>query len=529
MYKLATIPLAEAHPSPTNPRKTFAEVPLRELADSIVVKGILQPLIARPLKSGGYEIVAGERRRRAARIAKLKEIPVSIGELTDLEVLEIQIIENSQRLDVTPLEEADGFLALQKKGLTAEQIAAKIGKSTSHVYGRLRLCSLGEGARAALAEGKIDVAVALIIARIHNAKLQDAAVEELLNQYVDGFIRPEDAREVVRDYMLVLADAPFDVKDARLVPAAGACEACPKRTGAQRELFGDEGKADHCLDRDCYQGKADAHWKVTAAKAEEGGARVLSDAETKKVFPYNGGQVSYSSTYVKLSDTCHEDPKRRSYKQLLGAKAKDSAVLARDPSGGVHELVKKDAAIALLKTQNKDVAKELERDQRSDNREAARRREQVKEQEQRRKVTTAILTAVVQKVSALETKLPDAAWRALGAAVVDHAHADTHAFVSKRRGLKTGAGNGAARVNKTLEKHLEELPITKVPALIFEVVLTQGAYFSWSDKVAPELTEAAKALGVDVAGLKKQLAAEAKAAAKAKSSPPKKPKPPRKK
>lgn len=517
MYELATIALATAHPSPTNPRKHFDEAKLSELAASVRQKGILQPLVVRARKAGGHEVVCGERRRRAAKMAGLKEIPVSIAVLDDLEALELQIIENGQRADVHPLEEADGFAALQAAGRSVEQIAAKVGKSTSHVYQRLRLCSLGGVARAAFWDGKIDAAVAQVIARIHNQKLQDQATTELLEDVQDGVpVLLDDARHLVRDrYMLVLAEAPFDRADAKLLPVAGACEACPKRTGAQRELFAEEAKVDHCLDPDCYTAKGDATWQRAAAKAEEGGGAVLSDAETKKAFPYKSSQVAYGSDYTRLGEVCFDDPKRRTYKQLLGSSAKQHVVLARDPLGKVHELVKKSAALSILKVSHKELAKEVERDLKSDTRESTRRNEQALEQERRRKTTAAVIAAVTQKVTSFETKLPDAAWRALASVVLERAHADTHAHVAKRRELES---KGSARNAKTLEKHAQQLPVPKLPALIFEVVLTQSAYFGYSDELERELAATAKALGVDTKALRKQVVADGRAKAIAKAA-----------
>lgn len=520
MYKLATIQLSSASPSPTNPRKHFDAAKITELAASVKEKGILQPLVVRPMpgKAGHYEVVCGERRRRAAIEAKLKEIPVSIGDLDDLTVLEIQIIENGQREDVHPLEEADGYRALRDAGRKPEQIAAKLGMSPSHVYHRLRLAELGPVARQAFWDGKIDAAVAQVITRIHNAELRERCATELvddINTYDGDGVRLEDAKEHVRrNYMLVLASAPFDLSDLTLQKLAGACASCPKRTGAQKDLFGEEGKVDLCLDPGCYNAKADETWTRAAKKAEEGGSKVLSDAEAKKVFPH-GSHVSYGSDYVELADHCHDDPKGRTYKALLGARAKEETVLARDSQGGVHQLVKKSAAIAILKTLHKDVAKELERDIKQAQHNNSSHKDEAKKQERRRKVTAAIITEVVQAVTKLETKLPDKAWRALGELVLERTHSDTHSMVAKRRQLES---KGSARNAKTLNKHVAELPPAKLPAFIFEMLVTQGAYFTYSDQLNAELVATAKAFGIDPAKVRRTLEIEERAKAKEKAA-----------
>ncbi|MEN9905696.1 MAG: hypothetical protein RLZZ555_2261, partial [Pseudomonadota bacterium] len=186
------LPLAVLVTSPTNPRKHFDHARLQELADSIRATGVHQPILVRPLPgsrmqetfdihaaSGGlqprptHEIVAGDRRFRACQLAGLATVPAMVRALTDDQVLEIQIIENLQRDDLTELEEAEGYEALmQHSGLSADAVGAKIGKSRSYVYGRLKLLELGPDGREALREGRMDASHALLIARIPDTKLQ---------------------------------------------------------------------------------------------------------------------------------------------------------------------------------------------------------------------------------------------------------------------------------------------------------------------------------------------------------------------
>jgi ParB family chromosome partitioning protein len=137
------LPLSEIIPNKDQPRKTFDEGALQELADSIVQHGVLQPLLVRPLPEGGYQLVAGERRWRASRIAGLKEVPVVIKELTDIETMEIAIIENLQREDLNPIEEAEGLQALiDRCGFTQEDVAVSVGKSRPAIANSLRLLKL---------------------------------------------------------------------------------------------------------------------------------------------------------------------------------------------------------------------------------------------------------------------------------------------------------------------------------------------------------------------------------------------------
>ncbi|MFQ6018519.1 MAG: ParB/RepB/Spo0J family partition protein [Kiloniellaceae bacterium] len=153
-----TVPIERLHPNPLQPRQNFAETALGALADSIAANGLLQPLLVRrhPERPSEFEIVAGERRWRAAQIAKLHELPVVIRELSDLQALELGLVENMQRQDLTPLEEAEGYHRLiEDFGHTQEDLARAVGKSRSHIANTLRLLGLPEGVRAMLARGEL--------------------------------------------------------------------------------------------------------------------------------------------------------------------------------------------------------------------------------------------------------------------------------------------------------------------------------------------------------------------------------------
>lgn len=151
-----TVPIEKLKANPNQPRRTFNQGDLDDLAASIKEKGILQPLIVRPIEGGDYEIVAGERRWRAAQISQLHDVPVLIREFDDTEVLEIAIIENIQRADLNAVEEAAGFRQLMDKfGHTQEKLAAALGKSRSHIANLLRLLSLPEDVQELVVAGEL--------------------------------------------------------------------------------------------------------------------------------------------------------------------------------------------------------------------------------------------------------------------------------------------------------------------------------------------------------------------------------------
>jgi ParB family chromosome partitioning protein len=260
------VPLAELVESSTNPRKTFDDERLEELAESIRSKGVLSPLLARKV-NGHFEIVSGARRYRAAQRAGLQEVPVRIVAPNDEEALETQIIENIQRADVHPFEEAQGFRALLEReaaGYTVEKIAAKTGKASAHIAKRLRLLDLIPPVADAFTAGHIGIEHSLLIAKL-GADVQ----EEALRHCFDGYYSATDAERslvpvsrlqawIEQNIYLSLKSVPFSKDDETLVLEAGSCANCPQRTGFNTLLFS-EVTEDSCADAVCFNRKLDAH------------------------------------------------------------------------------------------------------------------------------------------------------------------------------------------------------------------------------------------------------------------------------
>lgn len=146
----------DIEPNRDQPRKHFDEAALSELADSIALHGVIQPLLVRPISDGGYQLIAGERRWRASRLAGLSEVPVVIREMTDSEAMELALIENLQREDLNPIEEAEGYkLLMDTYSLTQEQAAERVGKSRPAVANAMRLLALPEEVLDLIKEGRI--------------------------------------------------------------------------------------------------------------------------------------------------------------------------------------------------------------------------------------------------------------------------------------------------------------------------------------------------------------------------------------
>ena len=182
--RVDSVPIEFVAPSPLQPRKVFRDEDLEELAASIRARGVIQPLVVRPATSGapGYEIIAGERRWRAAQRAGLHSLPVVVRELDDLEVLEVALIENLQRENLSPIEEATAYRRLiDEYGHTQEALATALGKSRSHVANMMRLLKLPQAVLDLLAEGRISAghARALLAAEDPIAMAQEIVAREL--------------------------------------------------------------------------------------------------------------------------------------------------------------------------------------------------------------------------------------------------------------------------------------------------------------------------------------------------------------
>lgn len=175
-----TIRISEIEPNRRQPRQEFEPESLNELSESIAQHGVLQPLVVRPILGGGYEIVAGERRFRASRMAGLTEVPVVIRELTDSQVMELALVENLQREDLTDLELAKGYASLMEEyDMTQEQVAKTVNKSRSSVANTLRLMKLPESVKNMLTNGDITSGHARALLGLNNGELIEPLAQEI--------------------------------------------------------------------------------------------------------------------------------------------------------------------------------------------------------------------------------------------------------------------------------------------------------------------------------------------------------------
>ena len=374
------VKIGELEPSKNNPRKNFDAGKMSELTASVKAQGILQPILVRPIGPGKNQIVAGERRFRAAKDAGLETVPCIVQVMSDTQAEEAQNVENLQRADLTAMEEAASYGRLLQlkdaKGAalyTVEKLASRFGVSRHSIDRRLLLLKLPRAAAEALEDGVIGAAVCSLIGRIPDMKAREELAKRVIKgdngdyRYgAKGALNFAEAQELItKHYMVGLAGAPFALDDAKLSPTAGACSACPKMTDNCAHLFDESEQADFkkkkvCCDPGCYRSKLANLSAAQAVKAKEDGKILLSDDDSEKVFPsHSGGRMSYNSAYVELSKQPDEQllreglKSRPSWKTLVEQAEKKTGqkvprVMVKDPSGVLRECVEARLAVVCI-------------------------------------------------------------------------------------------------------------------------------------------------------------------------------------
>lgn len=507
----------DIRPSPSNPRKTFKAID--ELAENIKTHGIKVPLRLRPApdKEAGasfYELVFGERRWRAAKKAGLKEVPAILEEMTDAAALELMLIELAQTSDVHPVEEAEAYRELHEKHhLSVEEIAAKVGKSKRVVYERMQLCRLAEAVKKAALEGRLPASHAVLIARIPDKKLQAEALKQMTEN--DEVMSYRDAADLVhRKFMLQLGSAPFDTADEKLLPLAGSCAKCPKRTGNQRELFSDVKSPDVCTDTVCFEKKVAAAAEVKLKVVEEKGREVLRGEKASKLFDedYNGDKVlAHNSGFVPLeSGTRYIDG--RGYVDVAAAVKKDPKIkivaVAHPETGKIIEVVP-----------TKELPKTKERAYGTQNSYDAAQKTREANEKKRQAFAIFVLEPLVKRA---EKALSKPELIAVIRALINERtmYGGLTSMLERRLGKSlTYAQSEKAEVE--LAATLSKRPESDLRGLLFELATMNkyAAEFIWKGEPEGNLAAAAEALGVDVKAERKKFNEAQKAPAPAKSDP----------
>lgn len=252
--------------SPLNYRNFISEDALQQFAEELKQHGILSSLIVRPV-GNRYELVAGERRLRAARIAELKTVPAAIINLTDEQVIEIQLSENLQRENPHPLHEAQAIGQMQHAGKSIDEIAARLGKSKQFVYTRLKLLSLTESFQEMLFADVISLQDALQIAKLSETSQTEFYEDHCSKWKKDKHFSLYNLDYYLNQYRYDLKTAPFNTKDKTLLPEVGACTSCPSNSASLKTLFPEYAKHAVCSNKECYNNKCSVHFMALLRNA----------------------------------------------------------------------------------------------------------------------------------------------------------------------------------------------------------------------------------------------------------------------
>lgn len=412
MRTLKEIALGLISPSKTNPRSDFESDALKHYLEELAATirkptGVLQPILVRPYYCAGcqtheeieraaakeksmklpfesFEIIAGECRWRASRIADRETIPAIVMDFTDDDALEAQHIENLHRRDLTPLEEAQGIVVML--GLkndagtpryTVASLAEKLGFEVDWVEKRRLLTTLPELAKEAMAEGRLSPKVARLIFTVPSPEKRQEFTARILKPELNAEPLSYQAAKLLRDdlYVKVLRDVPFPLDDADLVPAVGSCAACPKMSGNCPQLFtGDDNahlKQSTCMEPTCYRVKLAAWQAKKAAAVAKPGDVVLSPDEAEKIYPFfmGNGAMDPKSPYVRIGEKPAEHLLKKEVQKVAtwevlieDAEEKTGATVPRvmiaDQTGAVRPHVDLKLAVALIEKGGEPIFRE---------------------------------------------------------------------------------------------------------------------------------------------------------------------------
>jgi ParB/RepB/Spo0J family partition protein len=550
---------ASIRPDPNQPRKEFDKEAMEQLAASIKARGILQPLLVRSIPqwtlhepdlvnkeihitspgqedivwppttrelAGGhlttlnqhqYEIIAGERRWRAAELAGLGTVPVIVrDDLDGAATFAVQMIENQQRANLTALEEADaiarqvGSRRLVDPKFKVETLAAELGISRQTAYGRMALTRLQPLLRQALTAGEIDTTVASLIATIPDPKMQLDLLDRIRQQKWRAWSFREVQQEIESDYRVSLKGAPFDQKadygepltklgdePLKLLP----CSTCSKRSG-NMEILHEGSNPNVCTEPECFKAKVHAAMQVAKAKAEKKGAIVLTQEEFEK---------EEGNRYVLADRECYEvqgEGQGKKWKELVG-KQPVKEILAMTEDGLVKVFERVDAVDALDANGHKLFPKH----------DSAQEDEQWKKEQKQRKERMEFSKAVVGTIlGKLEEKGEPSNhkfWLMLARGIYDVTSIDRHAFVAKRMELCKSQTECRAAIEQWLDSQETKGETEKVISFVIEMLvlsipLDRGV--EWNGTFC----ECAEYAGVDLKAAEKEFPKQSKRDAEAK-------------
>lgn len=482
--------------SPTNPRQRYDEASLKELAESIRAQGILAPLLVREVADERFEIVAGSRRFRAAQLAGATSVPVRVVRLSDAEAIVAQVVENLQRENIHPLEEARGFRALldlPSEPFAVQTIAAKSGKSPQYVAQRLRLTELIPPVAEAFLADKLTTAHALLIAKLPPEQQGEAFKSCFKTTWMTSgqaeILIParELAGWIESNLLLDLQTAPFDRAQSALVPEAGSCHDCAKRTGANTLLF-PESDADQCLDRSCYHTKIAAH----IAQAIQQNPHLIQISAAWGA-DKNGvlGRGRYVEIVASRNGRREQPPERRKCPHMT------SAIFVEGAGCGHIVTVCADSACDIHHGESRKTREARERTRAEQHKQDERRKEELTTRKR-------VLAAAIEKVN---VPLSKADLELIARAFMERLSQDERMVLAERRSgpATTGKQPPAAAEMSGAFKRCDE---TGYSRLLIEMALLECAHNPYLRDGAARLEAAAKRYRVNVEKITASVAAE---------------------
>ncbi len=363
--------------SKTNPRSQFDQEEIQELAGTIVSHGLIEPIVVRPVKKGKssfYELVVGDRRLRAHKFAGLEFILCRIRELTDEQVFEIQIIENLQRKDVHYMDEAAAFEVMHtQRSMSHQMIAERLNKRPEYIARRLKLNSLSNEFKKRAWSNELPVTHALEICRLSEED-QDKLSKFKWQGEIPTLIQLQ--KSIEDNFIRNLSKAPFSTQDETLIPSAGACTNCPKRSGFNTTLFPDIQNVDRCFDGQCFSEKLIAGIQLKMQAFFEKNVESIipvywnrdsapgKDKNWLKIFPKALEQHTYLRTKKDSCDSCSnvisldKEPGRicfmcsdgKGCKEKTSFKAKE---VDRDPVKQIESQLERNKELEVIKISEK--------------------------------------------------------------------------------------------------------------------------------------------------------------------------------
>jgi len=484
--------------SSSNPRKRFDETSLNELAASFKVQGVLAPLLVRELEDSKYEVIAGARRLRAAKLAELDKVPVRIVKLTDAEAIEAQCVENLQREDIHPLEEALGFKSLLELGgpYNIAHISARAGKSEAYIYGRLRLADLIPPVAEAFLKDRITIGHALLIAKLQASQQQEAFAAAFRSMWTSEgntqVLIPvrELSVWIECNILLQLASVAFDKQDETLVPAAGSCVNCPKRTGFNKLLFGDIAQKDSCSDPTCFRAKLDAHVSRVLEKKPEL-VQISSAWNTREGAPL--GRNRYVELQIKKPKANGSAAKQPAIQKPC-EKMTDAIVA----DGGNRGQIVKVCADTNCRVHHSDQPspQQLQRDR-------AQERKRIEKEKIAITARHRILATILERVL---VPLKKSDLLTVAQHVISSVPYNRLPLVAKRQKLEIE--KSSASPVELLQKHVCHYDENALSRLLLEISLLESAYRSGGDADNDVLLSTARRYRIDTEKLKRAVAQE---------------------